>query len=129
IRISQRHMDNARRLVSTSRPVSRYQALTPATTKEPVRKDASTIWVNREGNDGLKIACPQLVPPNMTSTSSVPSGVCTQLLAARIQKEEMKVPSATMQAANRCMPGGTLLRPNSSTPRKAASRKKAVTTS
>src|SRR5690606_41020772 len=121
-------MDNARRLASTSRPTSKYQALTPATTNEPVRNDASTICVKRYGKDGLKMASRQLPTTNIPSVSSVPTGVCIQLLAARIQKVEIIVPNATIQAANRCTPGGTLLRPNSSTPRKAASRKNAVTT-
>ncbi|MNP67987.1 hypothetical protein D3C76_1638870 [compost metagenome] len=62
-------------------------------------------------------------------TISKPCGVCIQLLEARIQKVEMIVPSATMQVAKKCSPGPTLFQPNSITPRKPASRKKAVSTS
>lgn len=87
------------------------------------------MCAKRYGNEGLKMACHQLVTWTMPSRISKPAGVCIHEFADRIQNEEMKVPTATMTAENRCRPGGTLLRPNSSTPRKAASRKKAVTTS
>src|SRR5690554_120178 len=126
---SHKHMDSAFRLASTSRPLSRYQALTPATTKLPVRKEASPIWLKRYQNDGLKMASLHDTTWNTPSRSSVPAGVCIQLLADRIQKEEIKVPVATIMAENRCTPGGTLSRPNNRTPRNAASRKNAVMTS
>src|SRR3546814_20415710 len=57
---------------------------------------------------------------------SKPVGVCIQLLTDSIQKAEMKVPIATAQDAAKCRPLPTLLMPNSMTPRKPASRKKAV---
>jgi hypothetical protein len=47
------------------------------------------------------MACVQEVIWTMPSWNSTPAGVCIQLLADRIQNEEMKVPIATMQAANR----------------------------
>src|SRR5579859_789573 len=46
-----------------------------------------------------------------------------------IQNEESSVPKPTMKAATKCAQGGTSLRPNNSTPRNAASRKKAVSPS
>src|SRR5262245_8776525 len=49
--------------------------------------------------------------------------------AERIQNDENSVPLAIMSAATKCAHGGTSLRPNSSTPRNAASRKKAVSAS
>ena len=51
------------------------------------------------------------------------------LFAARIQNEESSVPSATISVAAKCRPRPTLFIPNSMTPRKPASRKKAVSTS
>ena len=66
---------------------------------------------------------------NRPSMISYPAGVCIQLLAARIQKEENSVPPATITAAMKCTQRGTSVRPNSSTPRNAASRKKAVSPS
>ena len=58
-----------------------------------------------------------------------PTGVCIQLLTARIQKVENNVPAATITAAKKCIQGGTRERPNSKTPRKPASRKNAVSPS
>ena len=52
------------------------------------------------------------------STTTWPCGVCIQLLTARIQNDDISVPSATITAENTC-PFGTSLRPNSSTPRNA----------
>ncbi len=46
-----------------------------------------------------------------------------------IQKAEISVPSATRQVAVKCRPGPTFFQPNNMTPRKLASRKKAVSTS
>ncbi|MNT85589.1 hypothetical protein D3C72_2257710 [compost metagenome] len=60
---------------------------------------------------------------------SWPWGVCIQLLEARIQKVEMMVPMATITVAKKCRFGPTRFQPNSMTPRKPASRKKAVSTS
>src|SRR5690554_3481903 len=96
-----RHMESALRLASTSRPRNRYQALTPATTNPPLRKDARAMCIKRYGKDGLKIASLQDTTWNTPSRNSTPAGVCIQLLAARIQKDEIKVPVATMIAANR----------------------------
>ena len=109
--------------------MSRYHALMPATTKEVVRNDAVTMCMRRKGKDGLKTMAAQSVGKNRPSRISKPAGVCIQLLAERIQKDEISVPSATMEAAKKCMPRGTRSRPNSRMPRNAASRKKAVTTS
>jgi len=63
------------------------------------------------------------------SMISWPWGVCIQLLEARIQNVEINVPSATISVAKKCRPGPTRFQPNSMTPRKPASRKKAVSTS
>ena len=60
---------------------------------------------------------------------SWPWGVCIQLLEARIQKVEISVPMATTTVEKKCSPGPTRFQPNSITPRKPASRKKAVSTS
>ncbi|MNH39389.1 hypothetical protein D3C79_1005510 [compost metagenome] len=61
--------------------------------------------------------------------TSCPCGVCIQLFDARIQVAEIIVPTATMTVAKKCKPRPTLCQPNSITPRKPASRKKAVSTS
>ena len=58
-----------------------------------------------------------------------PCGVCIQLLADRIQKAEIVVPTATRTVEAKCSFGPTFFQPNSMTPRKDASRKKAVSTS
>ena len=60
---------------------------------------------------------------------SKPWGVCIQLLEARIQKVEISVPTATITVAKKCSLRPTLFQPKSITPRKPASRKKAVSTS
>ena len=46
-----------------------------------------------------------------------------------IQKAEVRVPTATSTVAAKCSRGPTRFQPNSITPRKLASRKKAVSTS
>ena len=58
-----------------------------------------------------------------------PCGVCIQLLEARIQNVEINVPMATITVEKKCKPRPTRFQPNSMTPRKPASRKKAVRTS
>ena len=58
-----------------------------------------------------------------------PAGVCIQLLADRIQKADRSVPTATISVAKKCRPRPTRFMPNSMTPRKPASRKKADSTS
>ena len=58
-----------------------------------------------------------------------PVGVCIQLFTLRIQNAEMKVPTATMSVAKKCRRLPTFCMPNNMTPRKPASRKKAVSTS
>ncbi len=57
------------------------------------------------------------------------TGYCIQLLAEMIQKADVSVPAATRQVAAKCSRGPTFFQPNSMTPRKLASRKKAVSTS
>ncbi len=87
------------------------------------------MWVRRKGNEGLKITRNQspamICPPSITC----PVGVCIQELSARIQNAESVVPSATIAAENTCIQPGTRFMPKSITPRKVASRKKAVSTS
>ena len=58
-----------------------------------------------------------------------PAGVCIQELADKIQNAEINVPIATISVARKCSRGPTRDNPNSMTPRKPASRKKAVSTS
>src|ERR1700730_18843016 len=65
----------------------------------------------------------------MPARTSYAAGVCIQLFADRIQKADMSVPPATAIADNVCSQGGTRFQPNSITPRKVASRKKATRTS
>ena len=65
----------------------------------------------------------------MPSRISCPAGVFIQLLAATIQNVEVAVPIATAIAATTSSQCGTRPQPNSSTPRKVASRKNAVSTS
>ena len=60
---------------------------------------------------------------------SWPCGVCIQLFDARIQVDEINVPTATAQVDTKCRPGPTFCMPKSITPRKPASRKNAVSTS
>src|SRR3954452_13650798 len=84
---------------SGKRPLSRYHALMPATTKEVVRNVAVTMRIRRKGKDGLKTMAAQSVGKYRPSRISKPAGVCIQLLAERIQKDEISVPSATMEAA------------------------------
>ena len=57
------------------------------------------------------------------------TGCCIQLLAEMIQKAETRVPTATMAVEVKCRPRPTFFQPNSMTPRKLASMKKAVSTS
>ncbi len=88
------------------------------------------MWAKRRGRVGEKIAATQSVTmkrPRASTTKA--TGCCIQLLADRIQKAEDRVPSATMQVATKCRVRPTFWRPNSITPRKLASRKKAVSTS
>ena len=72
----------------------------------------------------------QSVGMNRPSTILNPTGVCIQLLSTRIQNVEKSVPIATISADDEMRPtAGRSLRPNSRTPRKAASRKNAVSPS
>ncbi len=58
-----------------------------------------------------------------------PWGVCIHELTTMIQNAEMNVPAATASVATKCRVRPTRFMPNSITPRKPASRKKAVRTS
>ena len=60
---------------------------------------------------------------------SFPSRLVHMLMADKIQKAEMLVPTATRTVARKWSRGPTFFQPNSMTPRKEASRKKAVSTS
>ncbi|MCY1461072.1 hypothetical protein D9M71_786920 [compost metagenome] len=77
----------------------------------------------------MKITASQSTGTTRPSMISWPCGVCIQLLEARIQKVETSVPSATITVERKCKPRPTRFQPNSMTPRKPASRKKAVSTS
>ncbi|MCY1431024.1 hypothetical protein D9M71_469850 [compost metagenome] len=77
----------------------------------------------------MKTTASQSTGTTRPSMISKPCGVCIQLLEARIQKVEMMVPMATITVEKKCRLGPTRFQPNSMTPRKPASRKKAVSTS
>ena len=88
------------------------------------------MWTNRTGKVGEKITWPQSVALRAPlANRTKPLGACIQLLAEMIQKAEIRVPRATSVVAAKCRRGPTFLQPNSITPRKLASRKKAVSTS
>ena len=88
------------------------------------------MWTSRVGKVGEKITCIQSTAMNRPAASWVKlTGCCIQLLAEMIQKADTRVPMATMAVAVKCRPRPTFFQPNSITPRKLASRKKAVSTS
>lgn len=88
------------------------------------------MWTSLYGNDGLKTTAHQSVATNWPAALIAnPAGVCIQLFTDRIQKAEKNVPAATIAVATKCRSGPTRSRPNSMTPRKPASRKKADSTS
>ncbi len=88
------------------------------------------MCISRVGKLGEKITPVQLSAMKRPAASMWKlDGYCIQLLAAMIQKAETTVPTATMQVAKKCSPLPTRRQPNSITPRKLASRKKAVSTS
>src|SRR5437667_3202168 len=62
---------------------------------------------------------------NPSPTTWKPAGVCCQEFATTIQIDEKIAPSATMQVAKKCIFGGTLSQPNTSTARNPDSRKNA----
>ena len=88
------------------------------------------MWASRYGKDGLKITANQSTGMEAAVDDLVAGRrLHPAELAARIQNEDNSVPTATMTAAKKCAHCGTSLRPNSSTPRKLASRKNAVSPS
>ena len=91
--------------------------------------EAKSMCVRRKGNDGLKITRHQLCATSTPSTIVWPVGVCIQELSARIQNADTVVPNATISAEATCTRPETRSMPKSMTPRKVASRKKAVNTS
>ncbi|VVA50913.1 hypothetical protein SERVES_04693 [Serratia ficaria] len=117
------------RIAGVSLPFSRCQAAEAPTKKALDRKAAVVMCIKRYGKDGLKTIFSQSTGTTMPFSMAKPCGVCIQLLEDRIQKVDIKVPSATMQVAKKCSPRPTRCQPNSITPRKPASRKKAVRTS
>ena len=113
-----------------ARSLSTWKAETAPTTRPVVRKAASSMCASRVGRLGLKMTAMKSVARSVPSARvSNPCGVCIQLLADRIQKAEMVVPTATRTVARKWSRGPTFFQPNSMTPRKEASRKKAVRTS
>ncbi len=74
----------------------------------------------------MKITANQSSGRKRPSAIVNPAGVCIQLFRERIQNVDNSVPSATISAAKKWTHCGTRSRPNSSTPRKPASRKNAV---
>jgi len=79
--------------------------------------------------DGLKITRHQSAAIHWPSWNTCPAGVCIHELSARIQNADTVVPIATSALATICSQSGTRFMPKSITPRKVASRKKAVSTS
>jgi hypothetical protein len=122
-------IDSIFRIAGLSLPFNSSHAAEPPTIKAVARKAATLIWASRYGKEGLKITASQSTGTTRPPMISCPCGVCIQLLEARIQVAEISVPSATMAVATKCSAGPTRFQPNSITPRKPASRKKAVSTS
>jgi len=87
------------------------------------------MWGTFHIISGLKIASRWLVTTNFPLSKKPPRGVCIHELATMIQKAERDAPSATMDVANRCMPGETLFHPNIMIPMKLASSMKAMAAS
>src|SRR5688500_13902436 len=88
------------------------------------------MWAKRGRKLGEKITSSQSTATKRPSGAMAwPVGDCIQLLAEMIQKAEISVPIATIQVATKWSLGPTFFQPNSMTPRKLASRKKAVSTS
>ncbi len=83
----------------------------------------------RYGIDGLKMTCHQSPAISAPPSITWPAGVCIHELSAMIQNADIDVPTATMAEAKICTHDGTRFMPNSITPRKVASRKKAISTS
>src|SRR5882757_7731526 len=85
---------------------------------------------SRKGKEGEKIARIQSVATRRPSGRAAKAvGHCIQLLAEMIQNAENRVPTATAQLAVKCSLRPTFFQPNSITPRKLDSRKKALSTS
>src|SRR5512137_599608 len=101
----------------------------PATTKTEVSKEATTMWPIRVCIEGLRIAAMKSLTMNFPFTHSNPAGVCIQELAAKIQKDERRVPKETRHVARKWISRRTLVQPKIMMPRNPASRKKAVSTS
>ena len=97
--------------------------------KATVRLEARSMWMRRNGKDGLKIIAHQSTAWATPSRISKPAGVCIQEFSASIQKADSVVPKATRKVARVCTRFETRLKPNSMMPRNTASRKKAVSTS
>ena len=98
--------------------------------KATVRYEATIMCRTRTKTEGLKITRQKSVGYMRPSAPTAnPAGVCIQLFTDRIQKPDSRVPPATMQVARKWRRRPTRSMPNSMTPRKPASRKKAVSTS
>src|SRR5215472_10331218 len=110
-------------------PRSTYQAPAALTHIDVVRNAASSMCSQRRRNTELVMIVVQSLGTNLPSTVCWPSGTCIQVLFARIQKDENKVPIDTMQQAKKYTPGGTRSRPSSITPRKVASCRNPVNVS
>src|SRR6185369_14112587 len=88
------------------------------------------MCASRAGKVGEKITFIQSVARRVPSERvAKPVGCCIQLLAEMIQNADVSVPNATSAVAVKCSLGPTFFQPNSITPRKLASRKKAASTS
>ena len=68
----------------------------PATKKLAEIRTASTMCGHRHRNDGLKMACIQLVGSNWPFRTTNPAGVCIHEFAAMIQVEDRIVPIDTI---------------------------------
>src|SRR5215469_3629711 len=106
-------IDIVARILAVACPRRTCQAPAAATNKAVARYAATVMCAKRYGKEGLKITFSQCTGITRPLTIANPCGVCNQLLEARIQLAEIRVPRATMIVAKKCSPGPTLFQPNS----------------
>ena len=124
-------MPMLRRAVSRSRPLSRYQALTPTTKRAASTNDEVTVWKNLLTATGERsTSLNEVISLRTVSTlKRHPTGFCIQALATRIQRAERLAPIAVSQVAARWNPFETLFQPKNITAMKVDSMKKAISPS
>lgn len=105
IRIIHIAIDNILLVAGVALPRSTCHAPDAPTMSAVARKAATAMWASRYGKEGLQMTCSQFVGTTRPLTISKPCDVCSQLLEARIQVVEIRVPTATMTVAKKCRPG------------------------